>query len=67
MRVNLTILFVTAGVGILSTIVEKVLSKGGNETGAYITGLVSLLIGFGIVIAILKMVIDSAMSVFIPM
>lgn len=65
MKVNLTTIFLVIGIGLISIIAEKTMSKAGNETGAYITGLVTLLVGFSIVILVLKGLLGQVVSTFI--
>jgi sorbitol-specific phosphotransferase system component IIC len=62
--INLTPLFLVAGLGILSVIFEKTFSKAGSETAAYFTGIVSLLIGFLFVIYLVKGLINQVINTF---
>lgn len=67
MSVNITLLIVTFGVMLLGTIFEKLLSKSGNETGAWVVGLVGLIIGFMIVIGALRVLINDVFTTFFYM
>lgn len=63
--INLTWLFVIAGIGILVTILEKVFSKAGNETMSYIIGIASLIFGFLIIGKMLVSLINEIVTTFI--
>jgi hypothetical protein len=62
--INLTPLFLMAGLGITSIILEKLFSKAGSENAAYFVGLVSLLLGFTFVIYLVRGVMNQVMEAF---
>jgi hypothetical protein len=62
--INLTPLFLMAGLGITSIILEKLFSKAGSENSSYFIGLVSLLLGFAFVIYLVKGVMNQVIDTF---
>jgi hypothetical protein len=64
---NLTPIFIVAGLGFLTILIEKTMSNSGGERHAFIVGIVSFILGFGVVIWLLMSTLNQIFNVFMGM
>lgn len=66
MNVNLTPIYIVFGIGAITTVLEHILSKSGNETLAKFVGVMGMLVSMFTVWIMAKNMCDTLMTTWFP-